>query len=137
MCAVRFGSYSTAATFAGMPRLSRLKSMSRYFCLWPPPMKRDVMRPLLLRPPVLGLPLVSDFSGTGLVMSAYEACVENRMPGDVGLYLFVAIVFSCYRLVWVTRPRRTRAPSRLPSDGHRPCASRGACRPSGPSASSF
>jgi hypothetical protein len=26
-------------------------------------MKRDVIRPALLRPPVFGLPLVSDFSG--------------------------------------------------------------------------
>src|SRR5687768_7427990 len=98
MCALRFGSYSMAATFAGMPRLSRLKSISRYFCLWPPPMNRDVMRPLLLRPPVFGLPLVSAFSGRDLVMSSNEACVWNRIPGDVGLYLLVAIVFFLYRL---------------------------------------
>src|SRR6185503_5818648 len=98
MRAVRFGSYSMCATFAGMPRLSRLKSISRYFCLWPPPMKREVTRPLLLRPPVFGLPLVSDFSGDVFVMSSKDACVWKRMPGEVGLYLFVAIVFSLYRL---------------------------------------
>src|SRR4030095_14911673 len=92
MCAVRFGSYSIAATFAGIPRLSRLKSMSRYFCLCPPPMNRDVMRPLLLRPPVFGLPLVRAFSGVVLVMSWNDAWVENRTPGEVGLYRFVAIV---------------------------------------------
>src|SRR5436190_7497660 len=94
MCAVRFGSYSIAATFAGIPRLSRLKSMSRYFCLWPPPMKREVTRPLLLRPPVFGLPLVSDFSGRVFVMSLYEACVEKRFLGDVGLYLLVAMIYT-------------------------------------------
>src|SRR5215212_4917950 len=114
MCAERFGSYSTAATLAGIPRLSRLKSISRYFCLWPPPMKREVIRPLLLRPPLFGLPLVSAFSGDVLVMSWYDACVEKRTPGEVGLYLFVAIVVLSYRLVAFTRPRRTRAPSRLP-----------------------
>src|SRR5689334_1147962 len=101
MCAVRFGSYSMAATLAGMPRLSRLKSMSRYFCLWPPPMKREVMRPLLLRPPDLGLPLVRDFSGDVLVMSSYDACVEKRTPGEVGLYLLVAIVL--FFLGWFRR----------------------------------
>src|SRR3954469_16077655 len=91
MWALRFGSYSTAATLAGIPRLSRLKSISRYFCLCPPPMKREVMRPFELRPPLFGLPLVSDFSGVDLVMSSNEACVWNRIPGDVGLYLLVAI----------------------------------------------
>src|SRR5687768_6455206 len=105
MCAVRFGSYSIAATFAGIPRLSRLKSMSRYFCLCPPPMNRDVIRPLLLRPPVFGLPLVRAFSGVVLVMSLNDACDWNRMPGEVGLYLLVAIVLSLYRLCGITRPR--------------------------------
>src|SRR5688500_8142104 len=98
MCALRFGSYSMPATFAGMPRLSRLQSISRYFCLWQPPMKREVMRSLLLRPPVFDLPLFNAFSERDLVMSSNEACVWNRMPGDVGLYLFVAIVFLCSRL---------------------------------------
>src|ERR1043165_6833937 len=97
MRAVRFGSYSMCATLAGMPCLSRLKSMSRYFCLWPPPMKREVIRPLLFRPPVFGLPLVSDFSGLVFVMSSYEACVEKRMPGEVGLYLLVAIFVLWWR----------------------------------------
>src|SRR4051812_11017570 len=100
MCALRFGSYSMAATFAGIPRLSRLKSITRYFCLWPPPMKREVTRPLLLRPPVFGLPLVSAFSGVVFVMSLNEACVWKRMPGEVGLYLLVAIVGSLCRLVY-------------------------------------
>ena len=33
----RFGSYSTATTFAGTPIFSRRKSISRYIRLWPPP----------------------------------------------------------------------------------------------------
>ena len=48
-------------------------------------MKREVMRPMELRPPVFGLPLVSAFSGFDLVMASKEACDWNRMPGDVGL----------------------------------------------------
>ena len=53
MRAERFGSYSIVATFAGMSRLSRLKSMMRYIRLWPPPRHHDVSSPRLLRPPVL------------------------------------------------------------------------------------
>ena len=41
MRALRFGSYSIAATFAGTPSLFRLKSTRRYRCLWPPPRWRD------------------------------------------------------------------------------------------------
>ena len=37
MRALRFGSYSMAATFAGTPSLFRRKSMTRYWRLWPPP----------------------------------------------------------------------------------------------------
>jgi hypothetical protein len=59
--------------------------MTRYFCLWPPPMKREVMRPTALRPPVFGLPLVRAFSGFDFVISSNEWCVWNRIPGDVGL----------------------------------------------------
>jgi hypothetical protein len=51
MRAERFGSYSIVDTFAGMPRLSRLKSMTRYIRLWPPPRHQDVSSPRLLRPP--------------------------------------------------------------------------------------
>ena len=41
----RFGSYSMAATLAGTPSLVRLKSMMRYWRLWPPPRWRAVLRP--------------------------------------------------------------------------------------------
>ena len=63
MRALRFGSYSIAATLAGTPSLSRRKSTTRYFCLCPPPRWREVMRPYELRPPVRGFGLVSDRSG--------------------------------------------------------------------------
>ena len=43
--AVRPGSYSIAFTVASTPCLFRLKSTSRSFCLWPPPMPRAVTRP--------------------------------------------------------------------------------------------
>src|ERR1022692_877287 len=59
MCAERLGSYSIASTVAGMSRMLRLKSMTRYSCLWPPPMRREVSRPYALRPPVLCLGSVS------------------------------------------------------------------------------
>ena len=64
MRAVRFGSYSTVATLAGTPILLRLKSMRRKRRLWPPPRKREVMRPKWLRPPVRDICSVSDFSGS-------------------------------------------------------------------------
>src|SRR5215203_4653795 len=90
--AVRFGSYSMCATLAGTPSLSyRLKSTSRYACLCPPPMCRVVIRPLLLRPPVLGLGTTSDFSGVDRVTSAKSATEAPRRPGVVGLYLRIAI----------------------------------------------
>src|SRR5918993_2060765 len=54
-------------------------------------MCRVVIRPLLLRPPVLGLGTTSDFSGVDRVTSAKSATEEPRRPGVVGLYLRIAI----------------------------------------------
>src|SRR6476659_1868764 len=82
---VRFGSYSMAATLAVTPSLTRLKSMMRYCCLWPPPRWRAVLRPYALRPPDLGLGARSDFSGRLLVISEKSETVWNRRPGLVGL----------------------------------------------------
>src|SRR5256885_1321609 len=48
----RVDCFSSAATPAGMPALSRLKSMTQWACLSPPPMNREVTRPVELRPPV-------------------------------------------------------------------------------------
>src|SRR4051794_24086299 len=89
---LRFGSYSTAATLAGTPSFVRLKSMTRYCCLWPPPRCLAVLRPWLLRPPVRLLGARRDFSGVVLVISEKSETVWNRRPGLVGLRLRMAIV---------------------------------------------
>src|SRR4051794_7699409 len=92
MRAVRFGSYSMCATLAGTPSLStRLKSISRYCRLWPPPWCRVVIRPWTLRPPFLGSGTSRDFSGVDRVISAKSATLEPRRPGVVGLYLRIGI----------------------------------------------
>src|SRR3954447_12831043 len=95
MRAVRFGSYSMCATLAGTPSLStRLKSISRYCRLWPPPWCRVVMRPWTLRPPFLGSGASRDFSGVDRVISAKSATLEPRRPGVVGLYLRIAMIYN-------------------------------------------
>src|SRR5436189_6184495 len=94
MYAERLGSYSIAATFAGMPSLRRLKSILRYRRLAPPPRWREVLRPLLLRPPDLLRPSVRDFSGSSRVTSAKSGYVANRRPGLVGLGLRMAMLSS-------------------------------------------
>src|SRR5919204_1026913 len=91
MRAERFGSYSIAATFAGTPSLRRLKSMTRYRRLCPPPWWRVVTRPLTLRPPVFFTGAVSDFSGSDFVISSNEDTDMKRLPGLVGLYFLSAI----------------------------------------------
>src|SRR6266545_552071 len=92
MRAVRFGSYSMCATFAGTPSLSwRRKSMTRYARLWPPPWWRTVTRPWPLRPPLLCRGRTSDFSGSERVISTKSAWLAPRRPGVVGLYLRIAM----------------------------------------------
>jgi hypothetical protein len=59
-------------------------------------MWRVVMRPELLRPPVFGSGLRSDFSGVDRVISAKSATDEPRRPGVVGLYLRIALVLSSF-----------------------------------------
>src|SRR3954469_23661017 len=93
MRAVRFGSYSMCATFAGTPSLSdRLKSIKRYWRLCPPPWCRAVILPCTLRPPRLRSGGSSDFSGVDRVISAKSATLEPRRPGEVGLYLRIGMV---------------------------------------------
>src|SRR3954470_15608195 len=94
MYAVRFGSYSIAATRAGTPSFWRLKSILRYRRFAPPPRWREVMRPCVLRPPDFLSPSVSAFSGSFLVTSARSLQVAKRRPGDVGLWRFTAMRFS-------------------------------------------
>src|SRR5512140_3303479 len=54
-------------------------------------MWRVVMRPALLRPPVLVSGRTSDFSGVERVISTKSATLEPRRPGVVGLYLRIPI----------------------------------------------
>src|SRR6266542_117138 len=92
MRAVRLGSYSMCATLAGTPSLSwRRKSINRYARLWPPPWCRVVMRPALLRPPLLCRGRTSDFSGSSRMTSTKSAWLAPRRPGVVGLYLRIAM----------------------------------------------
>src|SRR5579864_600316 len=94
MRAERLGSYSMAATLAGTPILLRLKSITRYACLAPPPRKREEIKPRLLRPPVRCFPSTSDFSGCCLVISSRDTTVVKRRVAVVGLYFFIAITLD-------------------------------------------
>src|SRR3954471_23432657 len=91
MYAVRLGSYSIAATLAGMPSRRRLKSTLRYRRFAPPPRWRDVLRPLALRPPDFLSPSTRVFSGVFFVISAKSEYVTKRRPGLVGLGLRIGI----------------------------------------------
>ena len=72
-------------------------------------MKRDVTRPVLLRPPVRLMGSTSDRSGRSLVMSSRETTVWNRRVGVVGLYVLIGI--ACLS----TDPRAHRdVPARRP-----------------------
>src|SRR5208283_5192752 len=92
MLADLFGSYSMAATRPGTSSLLLLKSMIRYFRLWPPPICLVVIRPTLFLPPVFFLGTTRDFSGFFLVISSKEETLMKRLPADVGLYSRTAIM---------------------------------------------
>ncbi len=81
----RFGSYSMAATFAGIASLSRRKSTSRYIRFARPPRWREVMRPWWFRPPVLARGARRAFSGVVFVISAKSPTDPPRRPAEVGL----------------------------------------------------
>src|SRR4051794_16621223 len=91
MYAVRLGSYSMAATLAGIPSRRRLKSTLRYRRLAPPPRWREVLRPLALRPPDFLRPSTSVRSGVVFVISAKSGYETKRRPGDVGLGLRIGM----------------------------------------------
>src|SRR3712207_9555352 len=57
-------------------------------------MCRVVIRPLLLRPPVVGLGASSAFSAVDRVSSAKSATDAPRRPAVVGLYLRIGMGFS-------------------------------------------
>src|SRR5580692_2690329 len=92
MKAVRFGSYSSRSTRAGTSNLRRRKSTARYDCLCPPPRKRLVIRPWLLRPPVLALPTVKPFTGLPFHRSDRSISTVPRRLGVTGLKFLIAIV---------------------------------------------
>src|ERR1035438_10394028 len=91
---LRFGSYSMVATVAGMPYFSRLKSIRRSFCLWPPPWWRMVMRPVEFRPPVRGLTESSGLCGLFVVRSSFTSLVWKRSVGVIGRNDLIGIVFN-------------------------------------------
>src|SRR5262245_11064929 len=91
---VRFGSYSTAATFASTPSFVRLKSLTRYWRLWPPPLWRAVLWPCPLRPPVAGRGARRVFSGRAFVTSPKSDTLWKRRPALVGLRLRMAMASS-------------------------------------------
>src|SRR2546421_10626109 len=91
MRAERFGSYSIELTVAGMPILSRLKSIARSRRLWPPPRCQMVMSPALRRPRVRSLIFVSGLCGRSAVSSSFTSVVLNRSDGVIGLYVLIAI----------------------------------------------
>src|SRR5260370_30557455 len=99
MRAERLGSYSIAITVAHTLSLRLLKSMMRYIRLWPPPRKREVTMPWLLRPPFFGSGTHRDFSGFFLrsVMSAKSDTDPARRPGVVGLYWRMPIGVTLFR----------------------------------------
>src|SRR6266513_5023739 len=89
--AERFGSYSMPITSATTPRLRRLKSTLRYFCLCPPPMCRDVSRPWLLRPPLRFFGAIRLLSGRHFVISSKAGSDLKRSVGVIGRNSFKAI----------------------------------------------
>src|SRR4051795_832029 len=92
MNAERFGSYSIRSTVAATSQVRRLKSMCRYFCLWPPAIPREVTWPLLLRPPVLRLPSTSALMGLPFHSADLSTRIRPRCDEVVGLYCLSAIV---------------------------------------------
>src|SRR5271155_3330294 len=138
MRAERFGSYSMAATFAGIPVFSRRKSTCRYFCAWPPPRCQAVISPCEFRPPVRFCDSTSDFSGVCLVISLLSSMVRKRRDGVYGLNVLIGIGASTYPLLcsakfrllrfnflsWLKYFPRTRSSFRLRRGAHTLSSSR-------------
>src|SRR5918997_1304454 len=94
MNADRLGSYSSRSTVPVTSQVRRLKSMMRYFCLWPPAMPREVTWPLLLRPPVLRLPSVSALTGLPFQSDDLSTRISPRWDEVTGLYCLSAIAVA-------------------------------------------
>src|ERR1700724_328530 len=91
MKAVRFGSYSSRSTVAGTSTFVRLKSTVRERCLLPPPRRRMVIRPVLLRPPLPRSPSVKALTGLPFHSSLRSTVTSCLRDGVVGLKVFNAI----------------------------------------------
>src|SRR3989304_4628785 len=96
MRADRFGSYSIAATLAGMSNLFLRKSIIRYFLLCPPPPFHRGVFPRL-------------FPGFFLVSSSFVRTVMDRTPGEVGLNFLMPMAAAPCLVSRVTRLRKTRS----------------------------
>src|SRR5690348_5183044 len=83
-----------AATFAGIPTLSRRKSTLRYCFLCPPPRCQTTTSPWLLRPPERFFGSSKAFSGSCFVMWLLSTTVMNRREAVYGLKLFSPIAAS-------------------------------------------
>ena len=70
------GTYSIVVTVAGIPVLSRLKSMMRSLRLCPPPINRIVVSPELRRPPVRCLGSTNGLCGCLVVISSLTSVVR-------------------------------------------------------------
>src|SRR5512143_2674210 len=119
MRAVRFGSYSIVAILPGTPALSRLKSITRYFCLWPPPWCRTVTMPRKLRPARLRRSVNSGRCGALVVMSSVATETYPRRPAEVGLYSLMGMALHSLeqRDAIIARQRHERLlPRRLVGD---------------------
>src|ERR1700730_11819948 len=84
-----------AATFAGMPTLSRRKSTCRYCFFCPPPRCQTPISLWLFRPPERFFGSSKAFSGSCLVMWLLSTTVINRREAVYGLKLFSPIAASC------------------------------------------
>ena len=84
------------ATRPGISNLSRLKSISLYLRLCPPPRRRIVIRPELFLPPLFRKGVVKLFSGLSVVKSAKSGRDANREPGVTGFNCLTPITNSLF-----------------------------------------
>ena len=93
---VRLGSYSILSTVASQSNLLRLKSITRYLRLCPPPILRLVTCPKLSRPPLLVRPTVRLFSGLPLAQQLENGRLLTALQhlGERERYIFLSKVLE-------------------------------------------
>ena len=89
--AVRFGSYSILATFAGILSLFLLKSLILYFLVCAPPLCLTVIFPCAFLPEFFLIVASNDFSGVVYLRQLRKICL---LDGVYGLYFLTPTVFS-------------------------------------------